>query len=280
MRLLFEVPLHITSIWLPIKRDDPLDTGSIGCGIVVRPGLKVEAWEGVCRHEIEHVRRVFERLGVRDICLSFIYTAEPGYGYGVSAAWALAAAYAAHVFRKIDLLKAADMAHMVEVELGTGYGDVIAEFYGKGIELRLRPGSPSRGLVVKIEHPSDVAAITAPLRKVATYEMHKALGNRLFEVAPKWLNRVIRDPSYEAFCEASMGFSREMGFLNRHIEELLRPIWDLLDTAYVKKGVLVILTKVKHVREIVGYLLDRKVKPRVFRLCEEGLLGLAKAYFN
>ncbi|MCG2870402.1 MAG: hypothetical protein L7H10_06585 [Vulcanisaeta sp.] len=36
-----DVPLHITSMWLPKYTDDPVTTGSLGAGVVIRPGVKL-----------------------------------------------------------------------------------------------------------------------------------------------------------------------------------------------------------------------------------------------
>ncbi|GGI74883.1 hypothetical protein GCM10007112_09580 [Vulcanisaeta souniana JCM 11219] len=45
-------------------------------------------------------------------------------------------------------------AHLVVVSLGTGLGDVIAEYYGGGIELRLRVGAPGIGILDNRTIPS------------------------------------------------------------------------------------------------------------------------------
>ncbi len=68
-----------------------------------------------------------------------------GVGYGMSAALALGTALGAAVIARKPLIKAAQVAHAIEVRLGTGLGDVIAEYYGGGIELRLRLVPPVLG---------------------------------------------------------------------------------------------------------------------------------------
>ncbi len=150
--IILDVPLHVTSIWLPIYGNDPISTGSLGCGIVIRPGgvrLTIMPAAGPIKYDIDHIDLTFRKLGV-NAEVNYSSPVQLGVGYGMSAALALGTALGAAVIAHKPLIKAAQVAHMIEVRLGTGLGDVIAEYYGGGIELRLRPVPPQAlGLLIK-----------------------------------------------------------------------------------------------------------------------------------
>ncbi|WP_243665699.1 hypothetical protein [Vulcanisaeta sp. JCM 16159] len=137
--IIIDVPLHITSIWLPMYGNDPMSTGSLGCGVVIRPGVRltVKPAASPIKYGIDHVDLALRELGV-NAEINYSSPVQLGVGYGMSAALALGTALGAAVVARKPLIKAAQVAHVIEVKLGTGLGDVITEYYGGGIELRLR----------------------------------------------------------------------------------------------------------------------------------------------
>ncbi len=94
--IIIDVPLHITSIWLPIYGNDPVNTGSLGCGIVIRPGgvrFMFKPATSPTRYGIDHVDLALRELGV-NAEVNYSSPVQLGVGYGMSAALALGTALA------------------------------------------------------------------------------------------------------------------------------------------------------------------------------------------
>ncbi|CCC81724.1 pantoate kinase [Thermoproteus tenax] len=242
MSAVARVPLHVTSIWLPHYADDPLATGSVGCGVLLEPGAEVYVRLGPGPVDLPHIQRVISLMGA-SASASYRSPVELGYGYGLSGALALGTALGLAALLGRTPLEAAQIAHIVEVELRTGLGDVIAEFHGGGIELRTSPGAPGVGRVERIDPPRDLVVLTSELNKIPTPEMLRALSDKLSSIAPKYLRKIFADPTYETFARASMEFSEEVGFLNRELKARAAGCLRYGDALYVKKGVLVFLTR-------------------------------------
>ena len=74
-----------------------------------------------------------------------------GAGFGISAACALGTALGIAKILELNITfnKAASMAHLAEIEMQSGLGDVVAEVNG-GITLRLKEGAPGVALTDKM----------------------------------------------------------------------------------------------------------------------------------
>ncbi|WP_243669403.1 hypothetical protein [Vulcanisaeta sp. JCM 16161] len=110
-----------------------------------------------------------------------------GIGYGLSAALTLGTALGAAVIKRTQLIKAAQIAHMIEVKLGTGLGDVIAEYYGGGLELRLKAGAPGIGVIDRIPYPQDLMVVTVDLGRYSTNDMLRELRDKLALLGGKYV---------------------------------------------------------------------------------------------
>ncbi|WP_245522553.1 pantoate kinase [Vulcanisaeta distributa] len=270
--IIIDVPLHITSIWLPIYGNDPVNTGSLGCGIVIRPGVRFmfKPTASPTRYGIDHVDLALRELGV-NAEVNYSSPVQLGVGYGMSAALALGTALGAAVIARKPLIKAAQVAHVIEVRLGTGLGDVIAEYYGGGIELRLRAGAPGIGIIDRIPYPRDLAIVTADLGRYSTSDMLRELRDKLATLGSKYVNELISEPTYEKFTELSTAFSREVGFLTRDLEDRVKPCARYADAYYVKKRVLVFLTRRDEVEALINCLRTVGYEVRVFEPSNEGV---------
>jgi pantoate kinase len=266
-----DVPLHITSMWLPKYTDDPATTGSLGTGVVIRPGVKLTVRLGGKREPsvglVDYVLAKFDA----DAIVSYESPVELGVGYGMSAALTLGTAVGVAALLGRSTIEAAKVAHIVEVENRTGLGDVIAEYYGGGIEVRVRPGPPGVGLLDKVPYPEDLVVLTVDLGRGSTPTMLRELANRLGEIGPRYVEKMINEPTYENFLRLSREFSREIGFLTRDIEGRLSPCTRYADTYYVKKGVLVILTHEDEEEQLTQCLGEVGFAARRFVIFNEGL---------
>ena len=267
--VLVDVPLHITSIWAPRYAEDPLRTGSLGCGVVVRPGVLLQARPGRGRPSARHVEAVLTRMGV-EAEVSYTAPVDLGVGYGLSAALALGTALGAAALAGRPLIEAAKIAHLVEVELGTGLGDVIAEYYGGGIELRIEAGAPGVGIVDKIPYPRDLAVVASDLGRYPTYKMLDELRGRLATIGERYIGELLREPTYERFAALSREFSREIGFLRSELEGKIKPCARYADTYYVKKKVLVFLTYRDEAVPLADCLKEIGLSPRMFEISDAG----------
>lgn len=221
------------------------------------------------RAEVKYIEAVLARLGV-EAEASYSAPVELGVGYGLSAALALGAALGAAALAGLPLIEAAKAAHVVEVELGTGLGDVIAEYYGGGVELRLRPGAPGVGVVDKIPYPRDLVVVTSDLGKYPTYRMLADLKDKLALLGERYFEELTRDPTYEKFARLSREFSRDIGFLNAEIENTIRPCARYADTYYVKKKVLAFLSHKDEAPRLAECLEGLGLVPRIFEVSDAG----------
>lgn len=156
------VPSHITGFFQVVDHNNPLKKGSRGAGIVINRGVtttvkssnktKIDGLEIIAKKVIEVMKRYYN---IGNIKVKHEIDVPIGCGLGVSGACALGTAIgiAKELKLPITLNQAADFAHLAEVELKTGLGDVIAELSG-GLVIRTREGAPSYGKIDKIIVPS------------------------------------------------------------------------------------------------------------------------------
>jgi pantoate kinase len=258
-------------MWLPRYTDDPATTGSLGTGVVIRPGVKLTVRLGGKREpSVGLINQVLAKFNV-DAIVSYESPVELGVGYGMSAALTLGTAVGVAALLGRSVIEATKVAHVVEVENRTGLGDVIAEYYGGGIEVRVRPGPPGVGLLDRVPYPEDLVVLTVDLGRGSTPTMLRELANRLGEIGPRYIEKMINEPTYENFVSLSREFSREIGFLTRDIEGRLSSCTRYADTYYVKKGVLVILTHEDEEEQLTQCLGEVGIAARRFVISNEGL---------
>ena len=143
-------PANISCLFKIFDHKDPRWRGSYGCGFTVNEGVVVEVDtarknEIQCNGEIiifPAVEKVVEALTTETISVSILSKLPLGHGFGISGASALATAYALN--KLLNLRKTekelAIIAHIAEVESGTGLGDVINQLYG-GFVIKFQPSS-------------------------------------------------------------------------------------------------------------------------------------------
>jgi len=147
------VPGHVTGFFSVHRADDPARTGSRGAGVTLADGVtttvapadETSVTLNGDRTSVEAVERVLAHLDVtaRVRCETPL---PAGAGFGVSGAAALGTALAAADALALartenDLVR---VAHVAEVESGSGLGDVVAQARG-GVPVRLDPGAPPHG---------------------------------------------------------------------------------------------------------------------------------------
>jgi pantoate kinase len=146
-----------------------------------------------------------------------------GSGFGSSGAAALSLALALNKALKVDLptLKAAQMAHLAEIECQTGLGTVAAETLG-GFEIRLEPGAPGIGEVRSCPLQGDWKVICLSFNPISKKILKDTVfRRRTNEAGRRSLREFSADPTPERFMNISRSFSEKLGLISDRVREVL-----------------------------------------------------------
>ena len=236
-------PAHITGIFqIHDGYQNPLLSGSKGAGFSIARGVitkvKVEA-SNKPEYQIRingkptqsafvsiRVLKAFTAMVDRDVFITVEHDVDVpiGSGFGSSGAAALSLALALNeaLGTGLSRMKAAQIAHIAEVECRTGLGTVIAEEAG-GLEVRLKPGAPGLGEVVNIPvHGSDLA-VCLHLGPISTRGLlsRPRFKERVNRSADDLLIQLTLQPSVERFLEASRRFADNLGIITPRVRRVL-----------------------------------------------------------
>jgi pantoate kinase len=215
------VPSHITGFFAAKRQEDPLRSGSIGCGLALALGAttSVEASPETQillngRPSDAPVSRfVVDRLAKTPVRVETELEMPMGSGFGASGAGALGCALAlnAHFDLGLTANEAAAVAHAAEVTNSTGLGDVIGQNTG-GLVIRLEPGAPGIGAVDRIPVP--------PLRidyvvkgPISTREVlsEASAMRRINQAGEAALKELLKRPTLPEFMLLSRDFAVQSG---------------------------------------------------------------------
>ena len=223
------VPGHITGFFTVENHDVSLRKGSCGVGFLLENGVKTTITHSDT-FEIDinqgDTTVIDEVLSVMNVEGDFAITQDIqlpiGAGFGTSAASALSLSMALNEF--LNLGYSADIcgqiAHMAEVNLGSGLGDVIAQT-GHGMVYRTRPGAPGVGEIKSFEH--DVYVAYKSFGAIDTSSViHDSYQNEVIsDVGWKYLEYFKEKPSLRNFIDFSDKFARETGLMSEEVEDLV-----------------------------------------------------------
>ena len=212
------VPGHITGFFNIENHDSKLKNGSCGAGFLLTEGVKTSivksdnfAYE-VNQGDDTVINEVLNILNLDETDFKVIQeiTLPIGAGFGTSAASALSLSLALNEFLDLNysLEICGQIAHMAEVNLGSGLGDVIGQT-GKGLVLRTKPGAPGIGEIESFEE--DVYVAWKTFGAIETFEIiqdpkHKEI---ISEVGLKYLELFEKDANVENFLAFSNKFALE-----------------------------------------------------------------------
>lgn len=253
------IPSHVTGFFVPRWASDPLETGSVGAGLVLEPGVSFGFRRSVETSLVlngsEFRSDALLELLPRGLEVRVGSELPVGAGYAMSASLALACSLSAELSQdRLDLLEAFRRAHVAEVRAMTGLGDVLALHGGRGLVVRLRPGAPGIGEVQVIDVPEDLVVVSAVLGSMSTTEMLTRYADRIRLHGSEALRRFLSDPTLERYLECSHSFARGVGFLTPELEERVRPLRDLIVGYSVKKRVLFAVAPERHLAEVASHL--------------------------
>ncbi|MGO9387882.1 MAG: pantoate kinase [Methanobacterium sp.] len=240
------VPGHITGFFQIIDHPNPLYKGSRGAGVVLNKGIltKLKIEDGaedvqvkingksnpknasITYKTIDLIKNRF-KLEDKKINITHEFQVPISTGFGTSAACALGTSLAITKTLNLPLTfnKAASIAHLAEIEMKSGLGDVMAEITG-GIVLRLKEGSPGIGMADKIiEKNSDdeVYIISKTLGEIETSKIIEDpyYKKRINQTGRKLLDEIIKTPDLKTFIKLSRKFAIETSLMNSELQDLV-----------------------------------------------------------
>lgn len=206
------VPSHITGFFSIFDNEDPLLKGSLGAGVLLDKGViteidnnkeadsnglsilingkKDEYNEVIILKTIELMEKEIS-FDLENVIIRQTIQVPIGCGFGTSASSAIGTAICINEYFDLGLSieECGQYAHLAEVELGTGLGDVIGEL-SKGIVLRTKPGAPGFGQAKSIvPHEKEGFGVFESL-KSDFYVITKSLG----EISTA---SIIQDPKHK-----------------------------------------------------------------------------------
>ncbi len=282
-----KIPLHITGFWVPYYTSDPITTGSLGVGLTLEPSVKSKNFneKTLKLNSVEvgqDLKQVMESLtGVKDLGASVESPVGLGQGFGLSAALSITLATSALIKKKIPitLKNVGVLAHITEVTLRTGLGDVIAELIGGGLVVRLKPGPPGVGEVDVLPINEDLAVCAGLVgRSLTTPDMLKIYASKIRKYGLESYMKFLKNPSLDTFIEQAHEFSVKTGMLESALKErvdnLLRTLLSkgVVLGYFVKKNTIAVLTQVNYVNEVYEVLKKVSKPLGVFGICRHGTL--------
>ncbi|MEN6591841.1 MAG: pantoate kinase [Methanobacterium sp.] len=240
------VPSHITGFFQIIPDLDPLRKGSRGAGIVLDKGVitdvSIEDGKGVdviINGESESklssityktIDLIKERFPIVDkITINHEFQVPVGSGFGVSAACALGTSLGIVKALKLPLTynRAASIAHLAEIEMKSGLGDVIAEITG-GLVIRLKEGAPGYGRTDRIlpgrnRGDDEYYIISKTLGEIETSTIIEDpyWQKRINQTGETLLGELLEKPDIHNFFKLSRRFAEETSLMNSQLKEVV-----------------------------------------------------------
>ena len=224
------VPGHITGFFSIENHEISLKNGSCGVGFLLSKGVKtiISPADKLTVDVNQGDRTVIDQvLDILQVDTNFKITQDIGLpiaaGFGTSAASALSMTLALNEFLNLGYSKelCGQIAHMAEINLGSGLGDVIAQT-GRGLVLRTQPGAPGIGEIKSFEHDAFVAYKT--FGKIETSEVIRDdhFRNLISMSGLKYVEMFKKEPTLENFLSFSNSFSREIDLMSDEVEDLIK----------------------------------------------------------
>ena len=223
------VPGHITGFFTIENHEISLKNGSCGAGFLLSKGVRTtidDADELIINVNQGDLTVIDEVLRILEIDTNFKITQDIqlpiGAGFGTSAASALSLSLALNDFLDLNYPKelCGQIAHMAEVNLGSGLGDVIAQT-GHGMVLRVEPGAPGIGKIESFEH--DVYVAWKSFGGIDTSSIIRDPHHRevISDVGLKYLEFFEEKSSLRNFLDFSYKFSDETKLMSGEVKELV-----------------------------------------------------------
>jgi pantoate kinase len=226
------VPGHVTGFFSAHRTGDPTTTGSRGGGLTLSDGVRVTVTPARTtrvdldgrRTEMPPVERVVDAF---ETTATVVVDSDlpVGSGFGVSGAAALGTALASNTVFEGDRSEndLVELAHVAEVESGTGLGDVVSQARG-GIPIRVEPGAPGHGVLDGVPTSARVEYLT--FGELSTAEVIEGDTTRLSRAGERALSELRDRPTLPHLVRLSRRFAREAGLLVPEVETAIEAVSD------------------------------------------------------
>ena len=223
------VPGHVTGFFNIENHEISLKNGSCGAGFLLSRGVKttispsdklsidVNQGDEIVIEEVLKILEIDDTFKItQDIQLPI------GAGFGTSAASAFSLTLAINEFLNLGYSQelCGQIAHMAEINLGAGLGDVIAQT-GKGIVLRTKPGAPGIGEIESFRKDVFIAYKTFGTIKTSDIISDPHHREVLSQVGLKYLELFEKETTLENFLSFSNSFSIETELMSDEVRNLV-----------------------------------------------------------
>ncbi|MDR2830279.1 MAG: GHMP kinase [Methanobrevibacter sp.] len=225
------VPSHISCFFSVYNDRNILKSGSSGAGILLDKGVTTKVKKS-SRDEIilkingksyenpsiskktgEYIRDKFQID--EGVAISQDVEVPMGSGFGTSASSAIGVGIALNNLFGLDLgiVNVYQIAHIMEVEFGTGLGDVIAES-SKGIVIRKKPGAPGFGEIIRIIK-DDLFVITKTFGEIDTKSIiqNPQISKKVNELGLKATKEFLKNQSINNLLRISFNFAKKTSLI-------------------------------------------------------------------
>ena len=223
------VPGHVTGFFSIENHEVSLKNGSCGAGFLLSKGVRttVESADKLSINVNQGGSTVIDEvLKILEINTDFKITQDIqlpiGAGFGTSAASALSLTMALNDFLNLNYSKelCGQIAHMAEVNLGGGLGDVIAQT-GHGLVFRTQPGAPGIGEIKSFKHDVYVAWKTFGKIDTSSVISNPVYREKITDVGIKYIEYFTEKPSLKNFLDFSYKFAIETDLMSDEVKQLV-----------------------------------------------------------
>lgn len=236
-------PSGLSGFFAPYITSDISKTGSIGGGVTIDKGVTVTVEDSMDEdihtyiNNMEIKNSIAEYMALKlmneanvttGLIIKQEITPPIGYGYGTSAASALATGLAVARYLNINktLYGIGRLAHEAEVLFRTGLGTVQG-LLNPGIVLVREPGEPGRAFVDNILYDEDIFVVTVWYSSIKTSEIIDKKMNLEYirYLGKKTLEKILKDPSPRNMMIKCWEFAQKIGFLTPRIKNIVNVLW-------------------------------------------------------
>jgi len=241
------VPGHITGFFTIEKHEIKLKNGSCGAGFLLTKGVRTtisKSDELIIDVNQGDSTVIDEVLSILEIDTDFKIAQDIqlpiGAGFGTSAASALSLTLALNEFLNLGYSDelCGQIAHMAEVNLGGGLGDVIAQT-GNGLVLRTQPGAPGIGEIKSFEHDVFIAWKSFGGIETSDIISNSHYQNVISASGSKYVEMFEKEPTIDNFLTFSSNFSHEIDLMSDEVKNLIdyfKSSSDILGTSMAMLG--------------------------------------------